>query len=140
MAYYCYSCNRCVNVCPLSHLGAFFPRNLVTDLIFSSTDEVLKNHNIWNCLTCGQCTIYCPMSQENAGIRIPELILELRKISSNDETEKTKMVQCETHDRIFDIIPKILAEEAIQPDKLDFLNFKINLKVIKDFPLDGFFI
>lgn len=121
MANYCYSCNRCVNVCPLSHLNVFFPRKLVTDLIFSSIEDVLKNNNIWNCLTCGQCTIYCPMTQDNVGIRIPELILELRKISSNDETEKMKMVQYETHDRIFDIVSKILAEETIHPDKLDFL-------------------
>ncbi len=121
MANYCYSCNRCNTVCPLSHIDIFSPRSLVTDLIFSPIEDVLKNHNIWNCLTCGQCTIYCPMTQENAGVRIPDLILELRKAFFHNETEKTKMTQCETHDGIFDIIPKIQADRSIHPDKLDFL-------------------
>ena len=26
-ANYCYSCNRCVNVCPLSLVDLFYPRN-----------------------------------------------------------------------------------------------------------------
>ena len=121
MASYCYNCNRCVNVCPLSYLDIFYPRRLITDLIFSPIDDVLKNHNIWNCLTCGQCTIYCPMTQENAGVRFPDLILELRKVSFPTDIEKSKITQCETHDGIFDIIPKIQADESIHPDKLDFL-------------------
>ncbi|MFW9866057.1 MAG: (Fe-S)-binding protein [Candidatus Thorarchaeota archaeon] len=121
MVNYCYSCNRCDMVCPLSHLGIFSPRNLVTDLILSSVEDALKNHNIWDCLTCGQCTIYCPMTQENVGVRIPELILELRKLSFNNETEKTKIRQCETHDGIFEIIPKIQANRSLHPNKLDFL-------------------
>jgi len=121
MANYCYSCNRCVNVCPLSHLGIFSPRSFVSDLIFLSADSVLKKYNIWNCLTCGQCTIYCPMSQEDTGVRIPDLILELRKASFEDMTEQSKMTQCETHDGMFELIPKLQADESIHPNKLGFL-------------------
>jgi heterodisulfide reductase subunit D len=121
MANYCYNCNRCVNVCPLSHLGIFFPRNFVSDLIFSLLDNVLKKNNIWNCLTCGQCTIYCPMTKENTGVRIPDLILELRKASFHDLTEQTKMTQCETHDGMFELIPKLQASKYIHPNKLSFL-------------------
>lgn len=122
MASYCYDCNRCINVCPLSHLDVFYPRELIRDLVFSSLDEVLNNHNIWNCLTCGQCTIYCPMTQENAGVRIPELILELRKISSKNNSELDKIAKCETHDETFSLISRIMAKNQIQPDKLDFLS------------------
>jgi len=121
MANYCYGCNRCVNVCPLSHLGMFYPRNLIGDLVFSSLGEVLKKNNIWNCLTCGQCTIYCPMTQENKGVRIPELILELRKISSNTNSELDKIAKCETHDEIFPLISKIMARDQLEPNKLEFL-------------------
>ncbi|MBY9011589.1 MAG: (Fe-S)-binding protein [Candidatus Lokiarchaeota archaeon] len=121
MANYCYGCNRCVNVCPLSHLGMFYPRNLIGDLVFSSLGEVLKKNNIWNCLTCGQCTIYCPMTQENKGVRIPELILELRKISSNTNSELDKIAKCETHDEIFPLISKIMAGDQLEPNKLEFL-------------------
>ncbi|NVM17194.1 MAG: (Fe-S)-binding protein [Candidatus Lokiarchaeota archaeon] len=122
MAQYCYACNRCVNVCPLSHLDVFYPRLLIEDLVFSSLGEVLNNNNIWNCLTCGQCTIYCPMTQENEGVRIPELILELRKISSKNNSELDKIAKCETHDKIFPLISKIMAVDQLEPNKLEFLN------------------
>jgi len=118
---YCYSCNRCVNVCPLSHLDLFYPRNLITDLNFLSMEEVIANHNIWNCLTCGQCSVYCPMTQENEGVRLHELILELRKISSKKNSELEKIVKCETHSDIFPIISKIMANNPLQPNKLEFL-------------------
>jgi len=121
MANYCYACNRCVNVCPLSHLNVFYPRLFVGDLILSPLGDVLNNYNIWNCLTCGQCTIYCPMTQDNNGVRIPELILELRKISSLTNSEVDNIAKCETHDEIFPLISKIMAKGQIQPDKLDFL-------------------
>ncbi|MFX0001832.1 MAG: 4Fe-4S dicluster domain-containing protein, partial [Candidatus Hermodarchaeota archaeon] len=121
---YCYACNRCVNVCPLSHLGLFFPRILVGDLIFSSIEEIVNNHNIWNCLTCGQCTIYCPMNQENNGINIPKLILELRKIFRKDDTQIYKITQCETHNEIFPTIWNMMANNSIKPDKLEFLKEK----------------
>ncbi|UCC18504.1 MAG: (Fe-S)-binding protein [Promethearchaeota archaeon] len=121
---YCYACNRCVNVCPLSHLDLFFPRILVGDLVFSSTEEIVNNHNIWNCLTCGQCTIYCPMNQENNGINIPKLILELRKNFKNDETQIERISQCETHNEIFPTIWNMIANNSITPDKLEFLKEK----------------
>ena len=122
MANYCFACNRCVNVCPLSHLDLFFPRNLISDLIFLPLEEVNAKNNIWNCLTCGQCSIYCPMTRENEGVRIPELILELRKISSKDNSELDKIAKCETHDETFSLISRIMAKNQIQPDKLDFLS------------------
>ncbi|MFX1448516.1 MAG: (Fe-S)-binding protein [Promethearchaeota archaeon] len=122
MANYCYNCNRCVNVCPLSHFDVFYPRLMLLDLVFSPFGEVLNNHNIWSCLTCGQCTIYCPMTQEKGGVKIPELILELRKISSKFNSELDKIAQCETHDEIFRFISRIMAKNQIHPDKLDFLS------------------
>jgi Fe-S oxidoreductase len=121
MANYCYSCNRCVNVCPLSHIGTFEPQKLIVDLLFSPIDEVLENHNIWDCLTCGLCSNYCPMTQERAGVRFPELILELRKIALNNASQIDKLVQCETHDEIFPLISKIMSDDKLHPDKLEFL-------------------
>lgn len=121
MSNYCYACNRCVNVCPLSHLNIFNPRIFIEDLTFSPLDDVINNHNIWNCLTCGQCTIYCPMTQENRGVRIPELILELRKIFRNNTKQIERIVQCETHNDIFPLISKMMANNPLNPVKLDFL-------------------
>ncbi|MFX0003535.1 MAG: (Fe-S)-binding protein [Candidatus Hermodarchaeota archaeon] len=118
---YCYACNRCVNVCPLSHLDLFFPRMLVGDLVHYSVKEVVNNYNIWNCLTCGQCMIYCPMSQESEGIDLPNLILEMRKISRDEKIQIDRINQCETHNEIFPIISKMMGHKSINPNKLGFL-------------------
>jgi len=118
---YCYNCNRCVNVCPLSHLGIFSPRNLINDLAFRPLDYAIQNNNIWLCLSCGQCNVYCPMTSEKEGVHIPELILELRELTSDYTLEHEKMVECETHDGIFPLLTKIQAENSSPPNKLDFL-------------------
>ncbi len=121
MANYCYNCNRCVNVCPLSQLGIFSPRNLISDINYTTLDETIKHNNIWLCLTCGQCAAYCPMSSTTQGINIPELILELRKEFSDYPLEAERIMQCETHNDIFNFIPKLMAENSNPPNKLGFL-------------------
>ncbi|MHA1291552.1 MAG: (Fe-S)-binding protein [Promethearchaeota archaeon] len=126
-ANYCYNCNRCVNVCPVSQLGLFFPRNLINNLNFFPIEEVIKSNNIWICLTCGQCTVYCPMTQDKVGVKIPELILELRKTARLSNEEAEKMAKCETHDGIFQLISDIMANSPLVPNKLDFLK-ETNLK------------
>ncbi|MFX0069932.1 MAG: (Fe-S)-binding protein [Candidatus Hermodarchaeota archaeon] len=120
-ANYCFNCNRCVNVCPLSHLGIFSPRDLINDLNFLTVDEAISKNNIWECLTCGQCTTYCPMTQDKVGVKIPELVLELRKYAKNNDSEFDKISQCQTHDGIFSLISKIMIENPNPPDKLGFL-------------------
>jgi Fe-S oxidoreductase len=122
-ANYCYNCNRCVTVCPVSHLGLFSPRSLVNDLTFLSIEEAVENNNIWECLTCGQCNIYCPMTQEDKdlGVKIPDLVLELRKLFKNEESQNNRLSMCETHDGVFPIISKIMGEPGITPNKLGFL-------------------
>ena len=120
-ANYCYNCNRCVNVCPLSHIDTFNPRDIITDLVFSSIEKAIEDNNIWDCLTCGQCSVYCPMTKENVGVRIPDLMLELRKAFSENEIERKKIAQCETHDEVFPIISKLMAGSSLRPDKLSFL-------------------
>ena len=120
-ANYCYHCYRCNNVCPLSHLGVFYPQKLIAGLVFSSNNHILKVNNIWECLTCGQCTIYCPMTHENVGVRIPELILQLRMLSIENQKLIEENYQYETHDNIMPLIARIMAENPLYPNKLDFL-------------------
>ena len=61
------------------------------------------------------------MTHENAGVRIPELVLELRKSILKDESELEKIAQCETHDEVFPLISRIMADDQLQPNKLEFL-------------------
>ncbi|TFG08876.1 MAG: (Fe-S)-binding protein [Promethearchaeota archaeon] len=125
---YCFNCNRCVNVCPLSHLDIFSPRDLINDINFLSIEEAIENNNIWNCLTCGQCTIYCPMTRDKVGVHIPELILDLRKYAKDVDSESNKIQQCETHDGIFSLISEIMVENPHPPNKLGFID-ETNLKI-----------
>lgn len=118
---YCFNCNRCTNVCPLSHLDIFSPRQLINDLSFLSLEEALKNNNIWRCLTCGQCNEYCPMTKEQQGVNIPDLILELRKVAKEFDYEADKIAQCETHDGMFSLITQMQVKNPTAPKKLDFL-------------------
>ncbi|MHA2123565.1 MAG: 4Fe-4S dicluster domain-containing protein, partial [Promethearchaeota archaeon] len=67
-ANYCYSCNRCNNVCPTAFLDTFYPRSLIMDLTFLTPEEALENNDIWKCLTCGLCSVYCPMTKNEVGV------------------------------------------------------------------------
>lgn len=120
-ANYCYNCNKCVSVCPLNHVGLFNPRELISDINSLPLEEAIKKNNIWDCLTCGQCTTYCPMTKDEIGVKIPELILELRKAGLVEESEVEKMMQCETHDGIISIISELMVKNPKPPNKLAFL-------------------
>jgi len=120
-ANYCYNCNRCVSVCPLNQVGLFAPRDLISDINLLPLEEAIKKNNIWACLTCGQCTTYCPMTKEEVGVKIPELVLELRMAGLVDETELEKIIQCETHDGIITLISELMVKNPEPPNKLDYL-------------------
>ena len=99
-ANYCYNCNRCVTVCPVSYLDLFYPRNLITDLTFLSPEEALKNNNIWECLTCGLCTEYCPMTKDKVGVNFTEIIKNLEALLQNTNPYKRLFVAAITKESI----------------------------------------
>jgi NADPH-dependent glutamate synthase beta subunit-like oxidoreductase/Fe-S oxidoreductase len=127
-ANYCYSCNRCVNVCPLSHLGTFFPRQLIMDLTFLTPEEALENNNIWNCLTCGTCMEYCPMFTEKKGVNFLEIIQNLRTLVSEYEPLEVEKVRAH-HDREYSSLPYLMANDLVDThNKLGFIE-STNLKI-----------
>ncbi|MFX1441827.1 MAG: FAD-dependent oxidoreductase [Promethearchaeota archaeon] len=121
-ANYCFNCNRCVNVCPLSYLGIFHPRDLINDLTFLPPEEVLEKHNIWYCLTCGECMEYCPMTKDNVGVNIPEIILELRSLATEYEPLQNQQLECH-HGRLYSNLPYLMANDEIEIyNKIGFLD------------------
>ncbi len=130
-ANYCFNCNRCVNVCPQSKSKLFTPRSLITDLALLSLEEAIEYTNIWHCLTCGRCMEYCPMSKDNVGVNIPNIILNLRSISSEYDLLQERKVECR-HGRDYTNLPKLMAEDKIKfENKIGFLensNLKISSK------------
>jgi Fe-S oxidoreductase len=68
------------------------------------------------------------MTKENVGVRLPELVLELRKIYGQEKSQIEKLVACETHNGIFPLISQLMVENPLSPNKLGFLE-NTNLKV-----------
>lgn len=127
-ANYCFNCNRCVNICPLSRLGYFFPRNLIYDLSLLSPEEALENSNVFNCLTCGLCMEYCPMTKDEVGVNLLDIILNLRSLVSEYQPLSVQQIRCHHH-RKYSNLPKLMANEKINiKNKLGFLK-DTNLKV-----------
>jgi len=127
-ANYCYSCNRCVNVCPLSQIGIFFPRQLIMDLTFLTPEEALERNNIWSCLTCGTCMEYCPMFKDKTGVNFLDIILKLRSLVSDYEPLEVEKVKAH-HDREYSNLPFLMANDLIDThNKLGFLE-NTNLKI-----------
>ncbi len=127
-ANFCYNCNRCVNVCPPALLGIFNPRNLITDLTFLTPEEALENNNIWNCLTCGLCSVYCPMTKDNIGVNFTQLIKDLRSLASEYKPLQEELLECH-HNRQYSSLPYLMANDKIKiANKLGFLE-GTNLKI-----------
>ena len=127
-ANYCYNCNRCITVCPLSYLGVFYPRKLVTDLTFLTAEEALEKNNVWKCLTCGLCMEYCPMTKENVGVNILDIILELRSLTAEYEPLQEQQLKCH-HERSYLSLPRLMANEKVEiTNKIGFLE-STNLKI-----------
>ena len=120
-ANYCYECNRCVNVCPVAFLDIFNPRELITDLTFLTPEEALKNNDIWKCLTCGLCSIYCPMTKDKTGVNFTEIIKDLRSLASEYKPLQDTLISC-NHERVYSSLPKLMAEDKIEfTNKIGFL-------------------
>ncbi|MHA2009332.1 MAG: heterodisulfide reductase-related iron-sulfur binding cluster [Promethearchaeota archaeon] len=120
-ANYCYNCNRCVNVCPTAFLGIFDPRKLIVDLTFLTPEQALENNDVWKCLTCGLCSVYCPMTKDNLGVNFTKIIKDLRSLVSEYEPLQEGLLSC-NHDRVYSSLPKLMAEDKIRfTNKIGFL-------------------
>lgn len=120
-ANYCYSCNRCNNVCPTAYLDIFYPRSLIMDLTFSTPEEALDKNDIWKCLTCGLCSVYCPMTKEEIGVNFTKIIKDLRSLASEYQPLQEALQSC-NHERVYSSLPKLMAEDKIKfPNKTGFL-------------------
>ncbi|KPK64036.1 hypothetical protein AMJ83_04250 [candidate division WOR_3 bacterium SM23_42] len=73
-AYLCMECGKCTGSCPVSRFNhGYSPRVLVNKAIRSDDLDLLKDKNIWACLTCKLCDERCP-----AGIEYIDLTLATR--------------------------------------------------------------
>ena len=60
-AYLCLECGKCTSVCPVSKFNhGYSPRILLNQALRSTNIDLLKDKNIWGCLTCRLCDEQCP--------------------------------------------------------------------------------
>ncbi|MGB9721539.1 MAG: (Fe-S)-binding protein [bacterium] len=57
----CLDCGKCTGICPVARFNrSYSPRSLLNRALRGVNSELLKDKNIWNCLTCKLCDEQCP--------------------------------------------------------------------------------
>lgn len=112
----CYSCGRCTPACPLSTYENYSPRIFVERLL---TMNELDKVNLWECLTCKGCTMFCPSS-----IDFPEFVRSLRSIFKTEADE-----QC-AHAGILQSLMRLMAYGDFKQNRLEWIT--PDLKVSKE--------
>jgi len=103
--HYCLDCGVCTGSCPISRvLPSFSPRIIVEKALLDLGDELLKDREIWSCLTCSRCYERCP-----AKIDFPEFMRNLR-----EEATKRGISPVYAHHAMLQIIPEMQLQGAQQ--------------------------
>ena len=72
--YLCLECGKCTGICPVSKFNhGYSPRILINRALRGVDSDLLKDKNIWTCLTCRLCDEQCP-----AGINYIDLTQAIR--------------------------------------------------------------
>lgn len=135
LASYCYGCNSCNLVCPTHLIGIFSPREFLNKIIHANLDEfdkVIAEGKLFNCLTCQQCSIYCPMTAADQGINFAELMQLIRSYAFQKGILQDDLAKHTTHDNLMHTIPKMQTESNTRVNSMDFLRNDPQLKIAKE--------
>ncbi len=73
-AYSCLDCGKCTVACPISNYDPdYSPRKVVGSALSGDGTELLRNGQLWSCITCSMCEERC-----QSGVQYTELIRSLR--------------------------------------------------------------
>lgn len=112
-AYLCMECGKCTGSCPVSRFNhGYSPRILVNKAIRSGQLELLKDKNIWVCLTCKLCDERCP-----ANIDYIELTLAMRQ-----EAQKIGEEAICSHGGAAQSLMRIMSTPDLQQKRMDWIN------------------
>ena len=144
LASYCYGCGKCLVVCPTNLLGVFSPKDFIHGLVthgMDNLDTFTQEANLFNCLTCEQCAVYCPMAseEEGEGVLIAEIVQALREYGYQKDLLAGELDKNATHDGIMQIFPKIQSDSDLKTNNIDFIKNDPSLKIAESGEV-GYFI
>jgi Fe-S oxidoreductase len=117
-AYLCLECGKCTGSCPVSRFNhGYSPRILVNKAIRSGQLELLKDKNIWACLTCKLCDERCP-----ANIDYIELTLAIRQ-----EAQKIGEEAICSHGGAAQSLMRIMSTPDLQQKRLDWIGSDLDI-------------
>jgi heterodisulfide reductase subunit C len=78
---YCYQCDRCSSVCPVSDIAPnrYDPRSIILNSFLGFKDNILgveDNFNLWGCTMCDTCDEVCPQK-----IPLTEIFIVIKNMS-----------------------------------------------------------
>ncbi len=114
----CLECGKCTGICPVSRFNhGYSPRILLNRALRSTNSELLKDKNIWSCLSCRLCDETCP-----AGINYIELTQAIRF-----EAQKLGEEALCSHGGAAQSLMRIMSSPGLLPKRMDWLDK--NLKI-----------
>lgn len=124
LANYCYSCGKCQIVCPTNQLGIFSPKTFIHKYVtegYQDLDKFITEEKLFNCLTCEQCAIYCPMATEEEGVIFAEIVQGIREYGYDKGLLDDELSVGKTHDGIMQLYPKMQSESDLKTNNIDFI-------------------
>lgn len=114
----CLECGKCTGVCPVSRFNrGYSPRILLNRALRGLNSDLLKDKNIWSCLTCKLCDETCP-----AGINYIDLTQMIRF-----EAQKFGEDALCSHGGAAQSLMRIMSSPELNPKRMEWLDK--NLKV-----------
>ncbi len=132
MINYCFSCNACNTVCPTNQLKGFAPREFLRKLTESDItkfNDMISKINLYECLTCGQCMVDCPMYDGSQGVNFTELMQEIREYALSNQISQDLLNECLTHQGVFYLNPNTQVEGEHTINSMEFIRSNPQLKV-----------
>jgi len=106
-------CGKCTGTCPVSRFNhGYSPRVLVNKAIRSGDLNLLKDKNIWVCLTCKLCDERCP-----AGIEYTDLTLTTRL-----EAQKIGEEALCSHGGAAQTLMRIMTSPRLEQKRMDWID------------------
>jgi len=114
-AYYCLQCGKCTSSCPISRIDEDYSPRLIVEKALLGHDEVLRDNELWSCLTCYSCDERCPQ-----GVEYSEFIRGIR-----EEAQKVGQSGTCSHGGIFPALMGIMTNPKIKQNRLDWVSDKL---------------